>query len=143
MYECRICYEQVENISFLPCTHSLCFSCKSKLEQKCCPFCRTEFKEEIKKKEIDITNTLPREFLSRYSRVTTFRVKTRRQKRRRTFPEVVQTEFGLVIVELTYFKENKEFNQEKKELKRLRRERARKRNCDRDRKILSHKRLFA
>lgn len=43
MRECCICYENVMNPVFLPCSHFLCENCLVKLEQSKCPFCREFF----------------------------------------------------------------------------------------------------
>jgi hypothetical protein len=44
--ECAVCLEN-ENPLLLPCGHTTCFSCVTRLEKTECPMCRAEFKYEL------------------------------------------------------------------------------------------------
>ena len=47
--ECVVCLEN-KNPLLLPCGHTTCFSCVTRLEKTECPMCRAEFKYELLRK---------------------------------------------------------------------------------------------
>ena len=47
--ECAVCLENDDPL-LLPCGHTTCFSCVSRLEKTECPMCRAEFKYELLRK---------------------------------------------------------------------------------------------
>lgn len=56
--ECCICFIDLKSTFTVTtnCNHNLCLDCLTKLRNKCCPLCRTEFPEKIKNTIDNINN---------------------------------------------------------------------------------------
>ena len=48
MNNCNICYEKNINLIQIKCSHCICFNCFFKLQSSQCPYCRTEFDNQLK-----------------------------------------------------------------------------------------------
>lgn len=53
MVECKICMLSFPNdvFQYLPCTHSLCKFCFSKLKKMECPYCKYSFSDEMSEEQ--------------------------------------------------------------------------------------------
>jgi len=46
---CKICFEDENEMTKLPCGHYLCIKCKAKIKNKICPWCRASYGDSLKK----------------------------------------------------------------------------------------------
>ncbi len=95
MNECLICYEQVGNIIFLECLHSMCKLCLANLQQKVCPFCRSAINETV------LPGTITNMISSLDYRVyeQPLRVRFRRRLRIKMMSETMDAENNSIVVE--------------------------------------------